>query len=204
MKTHPVAHRTLALIVCLACVAAQGAPSVPAPPAVPSTPAAEVATGCPELLHHTLPRLQDEKPQSLCQYHRQVILVVNTASYCGFTHQYQGLEALYQKYKDRGLVVLGFPSNDFFQEKKNNKDIADFCFNTYGVVFPMFAQSSVRGSHANAFYKQLAQKTGKAPSWNFNKYLIDRSAQSVTHYGSSVEPGNKAFVEQLEKLLARP
>lgn len=202
MKRTPFTHHALAIAAVLASLTAAASPNEPTPPATAGSPAP--SADCPALLNHTLPRLQDEKPQSLCQYHRQVILVVNTASYCGFTHQYQGLEALYQKYKDRGLVVLGFPSNDFFQEKKNNKDIADFCFNTYGVVFPMFAQSSVRGSHANAFYKQLAQKTGKAPSWNFNKYLIDRSAQSVTHYGSSVEPGNKAFVEQLEKLLARP
>ena len=103
-----------------------------------------------------------------------------------------------------GLVVLGFPSNDFLQEKSDNKEIAEFCYNTYGVIFPMFARSAVRGSDANPFYKQLAQMTGKVPSWNFNKYLIDRSGRSVTHYASTVEPDNKAFVEQLEKLLATP
>ena len=104
----------------------------------------------------------------------------------------------------RGLVVLGFPSNDFLQEKSDNTEIAEFCYNTYGVIFPMFARSAVRGSDANPFYKQLAQITGKVPSWNFNKYLIDRSGRSVTHYASTVEPDNKAFVEQLEKLLATP
>ena len=144
------------------------------------------------------------KPVALKKYRGKVLLVVNTASNCGFTPQYKGLQALHEKYHARGLVVLGFPSNDFFQEKSDNKEIAEFCYNTYGVIFPMFARSAVRGSDANPFYKQLAQMTGKVPSWNFNKYLIDRSGRSVTHYASTVEPDNKAFVEQLEKLLATP
>ncbi|HCL86449.1 MAG TPA: glutathione peroxidase [Comamonadaceae bacterium] len=173
-------------------------------PASGASPAAQAApANCPALLQHTFPRLQDESPQSLCQYGGKVLLVVNTASYCGFTYQYEGLEALYKKYKDRGLVVLGFPSNDFFQEKSDNKDIADFCYNTYGVIFPMFARTAVRGSDANPLYQQLAQATGKKPSWNFNKYLIDRSGRMVTHYGSKVEPNDKAFVQQLEALLAQ-
>lgn len=186
--------RALILFFCLAGSSAFAATATQ--PAAPSD--------CPTLLSHTFPKLQDDSPQSLCQYKGKVVLVVNTASYCGFTYQYQGLEALYQKYKGQGLVVLGFPSNDFLQEKTDNKEIADFCFNTYGVIFPMFARTAVRGSDANAFYKQLIQKTGKTPSWNFNKYLIDRSGQAVTHYGSTVEPGDKAFVSQLEKLLANP
>lgn len=169
----------------------------------PSAHAAGEAA-CPAVLRHTFPRLQDEKPQDLCQYRGKVLLVVNTARFCGFTGQYKGLEDLYARYRERGLVVLGFPSNDFLQEKSDNKEIAEFCYNTYGVIFPMFARSAVRGSDVNPFYKQLAQMTGKAPSWNFNKYLIDRSGRSVTHYSSTVEPDNKAFVEQLEKLLATP
>lgn len=91
-----------------------------------ATPPLTQTGSCPALLNHTFPRLQDEKPQSLCQYSGKVILVVNTASYCGFTSQYKGLEAVYSQYKDKGLVVLGFPSNDFAQEKGNNQDIADF------------------------------------------------------------------------------
>ena len=183
---------------------AQAAASQPAAGASPAAQAAQPApANCPALLQHTFPRLQDESPQSLCQYAGKVLLVVNTASYCGFTYQYEGLEALYKKYKDRGLVVLGFPSNDFFQEKRDNKDIADFCYNTYGVVFPMFARTAVRGSDANPLYRQLEQATGQKPSWNFNKYLIDRSGRKVTHYGSKVEPSDKAFVQQLEALLAQ-
>lgn len=181
---------------------------------VPSTPPAQTAvaaaageqalSGCPVVLRHTFPRLQDDSPQSLCQYKGKVILVVNTASYCGFTYQYQGLEALFQKYKDRGLVVLGFPSNDFFQEKNDNKEIADFCYNTYGVIFPMFARSAVRGSDANPLYKQLAQMTGKVPGWNFNKYLIDRSGGAVTHYPSTVEPETPCFWGSWRNCLPNP
>ena len=125
--------------------------------------AADAPAACPVTLNHTFARLQDEKPQSLCQYAGKVVLVVNTASYCGFTPQYKGLEALYDKYRGRGLVVLGFPSNDFEQESGDNKQIADFCENTYGVKFPMFAKSSVRGAPANALYRQLAQATGRQP-----------------------------------------
>ncbi len=105
-----------------------------------SVQAAEPAASCPALLQHSFPRLQDEKPQSLCQYSGKVLLVVNTASYCGFTGQYEGLEQLHARYRDRGLVVLGFPSNDFAQETGCNQQIAEFCSNTYGVKFPMFAK----------------------------------------------------------------
>lgn len=162
---------------------------------------------CPALLHHTFARLQDEKPQDLCQYAGKVVLVVNTASYCGFTPQYQGLEALYARYRERGLVVLGFPSNDFAQEPGDGKEIAAFCQNTYGVKFPMFAKSRVRvnarapAADANALYVDLVRRTHAAPSWNFNKYLISRDGQSVTHYGSTIAPDDPGFVKDVENLL---
>jgi glutathione peroxidase len=164
---------------------------------------AQPVAGCPALLQQTYPRLQDEKPQSLCQYSGKVLVVVNTASYCGFTPQYKDLEALYERYKDRGLVVLGFPSNDFNQEKSSNKEIADFCENTFGVKFPMFAAASVKGPQAMPLYKQLAQATGHAPGWNFNKYLIDRTGKPVGAFGSGVQPLGKDFVARLEPLLAQ-
>jgi len=157
---------------------------------------------CPALLQHTFPRLQDEKPQSLCQYGGKVLLVVNTASYCGFTGQYKGLEALYSRYKDRGLVVLGFPSNDFAQEKGSNREIADFCENTFGVKFPMLARSAVRGKDANAFYRQLADKTGRQPLWNFHKYLVARDGRVVADYTSVTAPEDKALVAEIERQLA--
>ena len=160
------------------------------------------ASSCPSVLQHSVLRLQDEKPQALCQYAGQVVLVVNTASYCGFTSQYKGLEALYARYKDRGLVVLGFPSNDFSQEPDSNSRIADFCENTYGVKFPMFAKSSVRGSDASPLFRQLAERTGTAPRWNFYKYLISRDGQTVKSYGSMTGPLDRSLVQEIDKMLA--
>jgi glutathione peroxidase len=160
------------------------------------------APACPATLNHVFPRLQDEKPQSLCQYAGKVLLVVNTASFCGFTPQYQGLEALYAKYRDRGLVVLGFPSNDFEQEKGSNKEIADFCENTYGVKFPMFGASHVRGDQINPFFKQLARAAGRQPQWNFHKYLVGRDGKVVDNYTSVVTPQSAILVRDIEKQLA--
>lgn len=160
------------------------------------------AQDCPSLLSHTFARLQDESPQNLCQYKGKVLLVVNTASYCGFTPQYEGLEKLHARYAHRGLVVLGFPSGDFGnQEKTSNKEIADFCFNTYGVKFPMFAKTSVRGEKANAFFSALASATGQAPKWNFHKYLIDRQGRVLKSFPSQVEPLDARLTKEIEAAL---
>jgi glutathione peroxidase len=193
----------LALTLCAAVLAtpasAQGSAQTAAPPA-----ASPVAAACPSLLNQTFPRLQDEKPQSLCQYAGKVVLVVNTASYCGFTPQYEGLEALYAKYAGQGLVVLGFPSNDFGQQEPGQaKDIADFCFNTYGVKFPMFGKSSVVGKQTNPLFAALTVATGKAPGWNFHKYLVDRQGNAVASYNSNVTPSSAQLVASIEKALAQ-
>lgn len=169
-----------------------------------SVQAAEPAASCPALLQHSFPRLQDEKPQSLCQYSGKVLLVVNTASYCGFTGQYEGLEQLHARYRDNGLVVLGFPSNDFAQESGNNQQIAEFCSNTYGVKFPMFAKSSVVGAQASPFFRQLAEATGQKPRWNFYKYLIGRDGKPVASYSSMTSPDSKGLLREVERLLAQP
>ncbi|MBC5782811.1 glutathione peroxidase [Ramlibacter sp. USB13] len=163
---------------------------------------APAAAACPALLQHTFPRLQDEKPQSLCQYSGRVLLVVNTASFCGFTPQYEGLEKLHARYRERGLVVLGFPSNDFAQEKGSNKEIADFCENTFGVKFPMFGKSAVRGSDANPLFRELAAQTGRAPLWNFYKYLVGRDGKVIGVYSSMTRPEDRDFVQALEQALA--
>jgi glutathione peroxidase len=174
--------------------------SVPAS-AQPS-PSAQ-SNGCPPLLDHEFNRLQTGKPESLCQYHGKVLLIVNTASYCGYTHQYEGLEAMYRKYKDRGLVVLGFPSNDFgAQEPGSNKEIAEFCRLTYGVQFPMFEKSSVKSLDSNPLYAELREKTGQVPKWNFFKYVIDRNGKPAGSFASAVEPDNRDLVSLVEKLLA--
>ena len=171
---------------------------------VAAEPAAVAPAACPVLLKHEFARLQDDVPQNLCQYAGKVVLVVNTASYCGFTRQYEGLEALYAKYKSRGLVVLGFPSNDFGkQEPGSAKEIADFCFNTYGVKFPMFAKTVVSGSQRNPLYAELMQATKAEPKWNFHKFLIDRSGKSVASFVSNVEPENVVITTAIEKALAQ-
>ena len=162
------------------------------------------AAACPALLDHTFPALVDGKPVSLCQYAGKVILVVNTASYCGFTSQYDGLEKLYERLKDKGLVVLGFPSNDFGeQEPGSEKEIADFCRLTYGVQFPMLGKTTVRGRDANPFYVKLAEVTGSKPRWNFHKYLINRDGSKVVAYTSFTKPDDKDLLKKIDEFLAR-
>ena len=162
------------------------------------------AAPCTPLLNRSVARLQDEKPQDLCQYAGQVVVVVNTASFCGFTPQYKALEALHERYRSRGLVVLGFPSNDFSQEPGTNKDVAEFCENTFGVKFPMFVKSHVTaaaGADLNPLFADLSRRTGSAPKWNFHKYLIARDGNAVLSRASDVDPQSRAFVQDIEKLL---
>ena len=165
---------------------------------------AAAAGQCPPLLNYTFPSLQEGTPQPLCQYAGKVILVVNTASYCGFTSQYEGLEKLYARLKDKGLVVLGFPSNDFGeQEPGTEKEIANFCRRTYGVEFPMLGKTVVRGKGANPFYVKLAEITGSKPKWNFHKYLISRDATQVFAFGSMTKPDDSALLNKIDELLAK-
>ncbi len=166
------------------------------------------SAGCPALLDRSMLRLQDEKPQNLCQYSGKVVVVVNTASYCGFTSQYKGLEALYARYRERGLVVLGFPSNDFgSQEPGSNQEIAAFCSSTFGVKFPMFTKTRVStsaGADVNPLYAELRKATGSAPRWNFHKYVIGKDGTTVESYSALTAPDDKSFIETIEKLLAAP
>jgi glutathione peroxidase len=156
------------------------------------------AGACPPVLNHTFETLGN-KPQSLCEYAGKVLLVVNTASQCGFTPQYEGLEALYRKYRARGLVVLGFPMNDFGgQEPGSNREIADFCVNQYAIDFPMFAKTELK---ANPLFGELSRATGQAPRWNFHKYLVDRNGRAVHAFPSSVAPEDPKLVGAIEKLL---
>ena len=160
---------------------------------------------CKGLLDHNFPALMTGNPQSLCDYAGKVVLVVNTASQCGYTPQYEGLEALYKRYQKRGLVVVGFPSNDFGgQEPGSNREVAQFCQMNYGVSFPMFEKTVVAGPQANSFYAALAQRGGGAPRWNFHKYLIDRSGNRVLAFDSTTTPGDARFVREIERLLAEP
>jgi glutathione peroxidase len=161
---------------------------------------------CPALLQQTMPRLQDEKPIPLCNFAGQVVVVVNTASKCGYTPQYKSLETLSERYKARGLVVLGFPSNDFGgQEPGDNAAIADFCENTFAVRFPMFAKTVVKarpGQPVNPLFAALAARTGKAPGWNFHKYIVSRNGEVVISHGSDTDPLDPAFLKDVDRLLA--
>jgi glutathione peroxidase len=141
----------------------------------------------------------------MCDYAGKVVLVVNTASYCGFTKQYEGLQAISDKYRDRGLVVVGFPANDFGkQEPGSNAEVADFCERTYKVKFPMMAKTSVVEGTANSLHEALARASGQRPKWNFHKYLIGRDGKTVASFGSRVEPESTELRSEIERLLVGP
>jgi glutathione peroxidase len=163
---------------------------------------ATAEAACPALLSHTFNSLVGDKPVDLCQYTGKTILVVNTASQCGYTPQYAGLEQLYRKYRARGLVVLGFPANDFGrQEPGTNVEVARFCEENYGVTFPMFEKAAGdRPLKVNPLYAGLISATGRAPQWNFHKYLIDRLGR-VRSFESAVEPRNPELIRAVEAAL---
>jgi glutathione peroxidase len=155
------------------------------------------------LLDHTFARIDGGPQEGLGHYAGQVILVVNTASYCGLTPQYAGLQALFERYRDRGFVVLGFPSNEFgMQEPGTEAQIAEFCTSFYRVDFPMYAKTTVTQGQANAFHAALGEKTGDWPKWNFHKYLIDRSGNEVLSFSSATSPDDSALIAAIERMLA--
>jgi len=163
--------------------------------------AALAAANCPALLDHRVQTLKGQDAD-LCEYGGKVVLVVNTASYCGFTPQYKGLESLYEKYRAQGFVVLGFPSNDFgAQEPGTNAQVADFCERTYAVKFPMFDKSVVKGADAGPVYRGLIAASGQAPKWNFHKYLIARDGRLLESFPSQVVPEDPKLVSALERAL---
>ena len=155
---------------------------------------------CGELYNHQLMTL-DGKPFDLCDYQDQPILVVNTASKCGFTPQFEALEGMYRRYESQGLLVIGFPSNDFRQELGDDQKIGDFCKMTYGVEFPMMSKSAVRGSDVNPLYKRLIAKTGTSPKWNFYKYVIAPQGKKVTVFSSFTKPDSTAILKEIEPYL---
>lgn len=158
---------------------------------------------CPDTVLDSALRRLTGAEESLCAYHGQVVLAVNTASQCGFTPQYEGLEALYQRYRERGLTVIGIPSDQFGgQEFGDDAKIATFCKVNFGVSFPMYTRSAVKGDDAIPLYQALINATGEAPRWNFHKYLIGRDGQSVSAWGSNVRPDDPTLVAAIEAALA--
>ena len=157
---------------------------------------------CPPVLDHRFDNLNGE-PIDLCTFSGKVVLIVNTASYCGNTPQYRGLQALYDKYRNRGLVVIGFPANDFgSQEPGSNEEIRDFCELTYGVEFPMVEKTSVVAGRANPVFTELAKMTNQTPEWNFHKYLVSRDGSRAFSYPARMQPQNKEIVSRIEALLS--
>ena len=162
---------------------------------------ANVEAQCPSFLNHTVKRLNSSKSTDICaEFAGKTFLIVNTASNCGFTPQFKELEALYQEYKDQGLVVLGFPSDAFFQEEDDEKDTAKVCFVNYGVTFPMFATTEVRGSDAHPIFAHLGEQTA-SPYWNFYKYLVSADGKSIQRFNSKTKPQSKELSQAVEALV---
>jgi len=158
---------------------------------------------CPEYLNQPLKKLHSEQTLNICEtYVGKPLLIVNTASFCGYTPQFAGLEKLHQAYKDKGLVVLGFSSNDFNQEAKTDQDIANVCFVNYGVTFDMFAPLAVTGNSAHPLFKALAAQSSE-PVWNFNKYLLDKDGKVVKYFNSQVKPDSEEMKQAIEQVISR-
>ena len=156
---------------------------------------------CPKVLDHEIRLLDSTQSVNLCEYEDKVILAVNVASRCGFTYQYESLQELYRKYEEKDFVILGFPSRDFmFQEYSDESDVKEFCSTEYGVTFPLFATSSVKGRKANSFFKVLTEKSGVRPGWNFHKYLISKNG-NVASFDTKIEPDSEILAKAISKLL---
>ena len=159
------------------------------------------ASQCPAFLDHEFKKLRSPQTVNLCtETAGKPVLIVNTASHCGFTPQFEGLEALNQKYRERGLVIIGFPSDDFRQEADDEAETAEVCFINYGVTFTMLAPTSVKGEAANPVFQELNRRS-EAPSWNFNKYLVSADGESVQHFESKVTPESATLTGAIERLL---
>lgn len=160
------------------------------------------AESCPAVLQGNQQLLNSTQSINLCDSFRgKTLLVVNTASQCGFTPQFEELEALYQTYKQRDFVVVGFPSNDFYQDRGSEENSAKVCYLDYGVTFPMMARSSVKDSQANPVFAEIARQAGVTPRWNFYKYLIDNQGNVVATFPSSVSPTSPQLISLLEQQL---
>lgn len=192
MKTVSASFTALLVLGVLAAAGISGAPDAVA---------ADKAAACPAFLDHDFRKLHSSQQVNLCEAHAgKPMLIVNTASHCGFTPQFTGLEAVHDKYKDKGLVVVGFSSDDFNQEAKDEAEAAEICVQNFGVSFTMIAPQSVKGASANPVFKELARQT-KEPSWNFNKYLVSADGKVVKHFESRVTPDSAEMTSAIESLL---
>jgi len=169
--------------------------------AMPALSSQAVFASCPDFLNHSMRKLASTEEVQFCEaYEGKALLIVNTASYCGYTSQFESLERVHQTYADNGLVVLGFSSDDFFQEDNNEGDAAEVCFEKYDVTFPVIATSAVRGSDANPVFRGLGEAAGY-PRWNFNKYLVSPAGEVVEHFSSGVKPDSEEMRAAIEAAL---
>jgi glutathione peroxidase len=157
---------------------------------------------CPDVLNHEMRKLRSKETVQLCEaYEGKPVLIINTASHCGFTPQFKGLEALYQEYRDQGLVVAGFPSDSFNQEADSEEKTAEMCYVNYGVTFDMYSEIAVKGDDAHPLFVELAEAQG-APRWNFTKYLVDANGDVVAKWGSRTSPEDPELRKAIETALA--
>jgi glutathione peroxidase len=175
--------------------------SVLAAAVLAATAAGTAGAACPDFLDQSMRRLHSQEDVNLCEVTAgKPVLIVNTASHCGYTPQFKGLEALHQSYKDRGLVVVGFASDSFRQEADSEAEAADVCFVNYGVSFTMLAPTPVRGADANPVFQKLGTEAGE-PKWNFNKYLVDAEGNVVEHFDSGIKPDSSTMTAAIEKVI---
>lgn len=158
------------------------------------------AQQCDDFTNHEMRKLRSNKTINLCDFADKPLLLVNTASNCDFTPQFKGLEQIHNKYKNQGLIVIGFPSDDFYQEEDDEKATAKMCFINYGVTFTMLAPVSIIGKNAHPIFKHLADETS-TPKWNFYKYLISKDRQTITKFNSKVTPDSYELNEAIEQSL---
>jgi len=163
--------------------------------------ASELQSACPDYLKVTKQKLHSSKSVNLCELTQgKPVLIINTASHCGFTPHFKQLEALHKKYQAQGLVVIGFPSDDFFQEEDDEKDTAEICYINYGVTFTMLSTSAVRGSDVNSVFEFLGEKS-TSPKWNFYKYLVDGKGNNVQSFSPKTAPDDEEFIAAIEQVL---
>lgn len=196
------AARAMHTLVSLVCMLTAAAALAQSPGASMQTEVSSTPNTCAAWLNHTIGKLHRDETHDLCGLTAgKVVLIVNTASFCGYTPQFKSLEALYQRFKDRGLVVIGFPSDDFFQEYSDESKTADVCYVNYGVTFPMTSAVKVRGSNAHPVFRHLHALS--QPSWNFNKYLVGKDGTALAHFGSNTSPDSAKMLSAIEKALAQ-
>lgn len=204
IKALVVASVVVVAGVSLSMAGARGEPPASGSPAPGSGAPESPAAGDAQVLAFTVKDI-DGKDVDLAQYKGKVVLIVNVASKCGYTPQYKGLQKLFEEKKESGLVILGFPANEFGgQEPGSDAEIKQFCHDKYSVTFPMFGKISVKGANQHPLYKKLSAQPapiGGEPRWNFTKFLVDRSGNVVARYDSKVAPEDKALRAKIEELL---